>query len=214
AQGTSYGAEVNEWFTKVLGCPCNLVRRESGRLSGCAGTRYGNKMRPRDMFPNGNSSKELSFANEGQLLLVSKSSIMDLNDRLQSRKIVEDISENKVAPLHIEVDPTRFRPNLVISGARPYEEDEWQAVTIGKEYFVILGGCNRCRMINIDPETGFSSKNEPLATLASYRRLKGKILFGILLMHEKQPSKTSVIGASIDDTKNYKDKMLLKVGFP
>ncbi|GLJ52600.1 hypothetical protein SUGI_1119500 [Cryptomeria japonica] len=213
SQGKGYGAEVNEWFSKALGCPCNLIRRESNGLSGCVEARYGSKMRSRDMLPNGNVGKELSFVNDGQLLLVSNSSVRDLNNILQSRKKIEGVTENKVALTRIEVDTMRFRPNLVISGAKPYAEDEWQAVTIGKEYFAVLGGCNRCRMINFDPETGISSKNEPLATLASYRRMKGKILFGILLMHEKQTSaRNAILGDSVDDTENYEDKMLLKVG--
>lgn len=38
-----------------------------------------------------------------------------------------------------------------------------------------LGGCNRCQMINISNESGQVKKsNEPLTTLASYRRVKVK----------------------------------------
>lgn len=215
AQGKGYGAEVNEWFSKALGCPCTLIRRENNGISGCVEAAYGSKMRSRYMSLNGNVGKELSFVNEGQLLLVSKSSVRDLNSILQSRTNIAGFMEDKVALTPIEVDPMRFRPNLVISGGEPYDEDEWQAVSIGKEYFAVLGGCNRCQMINFDPETGISSKNEPLATLASYRRIKGKILFGILLMHEKQPSaRNAIVGDSVDDIKNDEDKMLLKVGLP
>lgn len=36
-----------------------------------------------------------------------------------------------------------------------------------------LGGCNRCQMVNISNEAGQVKKsNEPLTTLASYRRVK------------------------------------------
>ncbi|RDY04049.1 Molybdenum cofactor sulfurase, partial [Mucuna pruriens] len=46
------------------------------------------------------------------------------------------------------------------------------------------GGCNRCQMINLTLNAEQVKKsNEPLATLASYWRIKGKILFGILLKH-------------------------------
>lgn len=48
-----------------------------------------------------------------------------------------------------------------------------------------MGGCNRCQMINLHQDSGQVLKSkEPLATLASYRRKKGKILFGILLNYE------------------------------
>ncbi|KAA3467859.1 molybdenum cofactor sulfurase isoform X1 [Gossypium australe] len=83
------------------------------------------------------------------------------------------------------VNPMRFRPNLVISGGEPYAEDGWRNLRIGNTYFSSLGGCNRCQMINFYQQTGQVKKtNEPLATLASYRRVKGKILFGILLRYD------------------------------
>ena len=47
----------------------------------------------------------------------------------------------------------------------PYKSDLY--------YFQSLGGCNRCQMINLGIETGRVKKStEPLATLASYRRVK------------------------------------------
>ncbi|KAH9646375.1 Molybdenum cofactor sulfurase [Citrus sinensis] len=98
----------------------------------------------------------LNFTNEAQFLLVSEESVSDLNSKLSSkadtRKGIDGVT--------VKVNPMRFRPNLVVSG----------------------GGCNRCQMINFTHKDGQVQKsNEPLATLASYRRLKGKILFGILL---------------------------------
>ncbi|KAL0353416.1 UNVERIFIED_CONTAM: Molybdenum cofactor sulfurase [Sesamum angustifolium] len=83
---------------------------------------------------------------------------------------------------HIEVDPIRFRPNLVVSGGKPYIEDGWRSLKIGQTNFTSVGGCNRCQMINMTFTAGTVQRsNEPLATLASYRRLKGKIYFGLLL---------------------------------
>lgn len=213
AQGSGYGAEVNEWFSKALGRPCFLVRKGNDGSLGCKGVGYRKSLSSRDMFAKRNFCKELSFVNEGQLLLVSKASVRDLNKRLGSSILMEDGTKRKSRSAQLEVDPIRFRPNLVISGAEPYEEDDWHSVTVGKEHFIVLGGCNRCQMINIDPQTGLQSKNEPLATLASYRRIKGKILFGILLMQEKQLSPgNTIIQTVVDDTENYQDKPLLKVG--
>ncbi|KAG0471152.1 hypothetical protein HPP92_015698 [Vanilla planifolia] len=89
----------------------------------------------------------------------------------------------------LTVDAMRFRPNLVISGAEAYVEDDWTSVHIEKAQFSSLGGCSRCQMINIDQESGEAQKSkEPLATLASYRRVQGKILFGVLLRYDNPVS--------------------------
>jgi len=79
----------------------------------------------------------------------------------------------------------RFRPNIVISGSTPYDEDNWRRLHIGDANFTSMGGCNRCQMINLQQNSGQVVRSkEPLATLASYRREKGKILFGVLLNYE------------------------------
>lgn len=52
-----------------------------------------------------------------------------------------------------------------------------------------LGGCNRCQMINMTSSSGeVHRSNEPLATLASYRRVKVSQLpyvpiFAVLIVH-------------------------------
>jgi hypothetical protein len=37
----------------------------------------------------------------------------------------------------VEVSPMRFRPNLVISGGKPYAEDGWRNLKIGDNYFTV-----------------------------------------------------------------------------
>ena len=57
-------------------------------------------------------------------------------------------------------------------------------VSIFRVYCVWLwaaGPCARCEMICMDQATGVRAGPEPLLTLASYRRQKGKIFLGILL---------------------------------
>ncbi|GLT54981.1 hypothetical protein SLA2020_281390 [Shorea laevis] len=138
---------------------------------------YLNKSRSVGMCRDGQS--RLNFPNEAQFLLISKESVSDLNNRLSSN------AEKGSFGVPVEVSPMSFRPNLVISGGEPYAEDGWRNLKIGDNYFTSLGGCNRCQMINLVHKAGQVQKsNEPLATLASYRRLKGKILFGILLRYE------------------------------
>ncbi|KAK9275964.1 hypothetical protein L1049_023239 [Liquidambar formosana] len=167
-----YDNEVNIWFSNAIGRPCSLLRCSSSEYYYCL-----NKSRSEGVCRDVETS--LNFVNEAQFLLISEQSISDLNNRLSAN------SQKGSRGPPIQVNPMRFRPNLVISGGEPYAEDGWKNLKIGNKYFTSLGGCNRCQMINFDHQAGQVQKsNEPLATLASYRRVKGKILFGILLRYE------------------------------
>ncbi|CAL0328717.1 unnamed protein product [Lupinus luteus] len=167
----SYSNETNVWFSQAIGKPCTFLRYSScdqdfllNKTNGAAACRGAKSM--------------LSFANEGQFLLVSEESVSDLNKRISS-----DVQKG-IRGTAMEVNASRFRPNLTVSGGRPYEEDGWRDIRIGNTYFRSIGGCNRCQMINIEQNDGQVQKSkEPLATLASYRRVQGKILFGILLKY-------------------------------
>ncbi len=71
----------------------------------------------------------------------------------------------------------RFRPNLVFTGGRPHEEDHWEEFQIGSAVFYGVKPCARCIMTTINQESGESGQ-EPLKTLATYRKVDNKILFG------------------------------------
>lgn len=136
----------------------------------------------------------LNFVNEAQFLLVSEESIADLNSRLKSN------GRRSNGGQVVQVGAMRFRPNLVASGGEPYAEDGWSNLNIGGKYFTSLGGCNRCQMININAEAGEVQRfSEPLATLAGYRRAKGKILFGILLRYENNTETESDTWISVGE---------------
>ena len=45
----------------------------------------------------------------------------------------------------------RFRPNMVVSGCMPYEEDRWCALRIGEATFTVDGLCPRCTVPDVDP---------------------------------------------------------------
>ncbi|KAF9589840.1 hypothetical protein IFM89_028775, partial [Coptis chinensis] len=168
-----YDSDVNLWFSSATSRPCYLLRCFASQLF-CSVNKNGSVGMCRDV------KSQLNFVNEAQFLLISEESISDLNTRLSSNE------QNGFHDEPIHVNPMRFRPNLVISGADPYEEDNWRSLTIGKAQFTSFGGCNRCQIINLDHLNGQVKKSkEPLATLASFRRVKGKILFGILLRYDK-----------------------------
>lgn len=102
----------------------------------------------------------LSFADEFPYLLTSDASLEDLNSKLPT-----------------PVDMRRFRPNLVITGNEPFEEDSWKQIKIGSVIFSVCKPCERCMVINVDPDEGVRNR-EPLKTLASFRKRDRKILFG------------------------------------
>ncbi|MED6130548.1 Molybdenum cofactor sulfurase [Stylosanthes scabra] len=188
----NYSKETNVWFSEAIGKPCTLFRYSStehdfmlNKTNGVATCR--------------DTKSVLNFPNEAQFLLISEESVSDLNRRLCSAR--SDVQKGKCVT-RMQVDASRFRPNLVVSGGRPYDEDGWRIIRIGNKYFRSLGGCNRCQMINFAQNAGQVQKsNEPLATLASYKRVKGKILFGILLKYE-----------SSDEEQQHDDDSWLHIG--
>ena len=77
----------------------------------------------------------------------------------------------------------RFRPNIVLRGSAPHDEDRWKAVRVGGVEFNAGGDCGRCVVTTTDQETGERGA-EPLVTLAKYRRdERGAINFGQYWMH-------------------------------
>ena len=73
----------------------------------------------------------------------------------------------------------RFRPNIVVSGCGPFEEDTWQRVRIGEVELALVKPCSRCEVTTIDQSSTARGK-EPLRTLATFRRVAGsKVMFGM-----------------------------------
>lgn len=104
----------------------------------------------------------LSFADGYPLLLIGQSSLDDLSERIGK-----------------PVSMSRFRPNLVVSGAEAFAEDGWKRIRIGDVVFRIEKPCERCVFTTVDPESGSKSLNqEPLRTLATYRKTPAGVIFG------------------------------------
>ncbi len=144
---------VDEWFSSFLGMKCKLVYMSD------------DDFRP---VPGIDSPKGWSqnFTDGFPVLLTTEISLSDLNSRLSS-----------------PVSMDRFRPNIVVDGELPYEEDRWRWIRIGDIRFHIAKPCARCVVINVDQITG-KSLEEPLKTLSTYRSDNRKVLFGQNLIHE------------------------------
>ncbi|AQS84240.1 MAG: MOSC N-terminal beta barrel domain-containing protein [Acetobacter aceti] len=103
-----------------------------------------------------------SFSDGFPVLVTTLASLDDLNRRLD-------------APVPMD----RFRPNLVVSGAKAWEEDSWARIRIGDTELSLVKPCSRCAMTTVDQNTGnIPNRKEPLATLARFRKQKDGVMFG------------------------------------
>ena len=129
----------------------------------------------------------LSFANEGQYLLVYESSLKKLHDYIKALGTVDfDLID-------------QFRPNLVVNSSSnnfsdAFIEENWSFITNRNCNLKLfsLGSCPRCPVININQNDG--SKVSLLTTLTDVRRresLKG-INFGVLFYMKSIPNDCSL----------------------
>lgn len=86
---------------------------------------------------------------------------------------LDDLAARVGAPVPMD----RVRPNVVVEGAGPWDEDRWQRVRVGAIPLRVAKPCGRCVVIATDQRTGARGV-EPLRTLASFRTKRGAALFG------------------------------------
>lgn len=110
-----------------------------------------------------------SFADGFPGLLCAQASLEALNKRL-----------NHFVPME------RFRPNIVISGSQPWEEDQWGVLHVGEARLRVMKPCTRCVITTVDQKTGeIPHIGQPLQELGHFRRTKAGITFGQNLVVEK-----------------------------
>jgi uncharacterized protein YcbX len=144
--------EADAWFSRMLERVCRLVYMPP------------DSRRPVD--PRYATRGEItSFSDAYPFLMLGQASLDDLNARLEE-------------PLPVN----RFRPNLVFTGGKPYQEDHMQHFICGGIHFYGVKPCARCAITTINQETAEQGK-EPLKTLARYRGNDHKVFFGQNLLH-------------------------------
>jgi uncharacterized protein YcbX len=169
------GDEASEWLGKIVSEPVRLV--------------YLDDPTRRPTNPDYSLPEDrVSFADGYPLLLTSTESLAGLNEWI-------------AAGPHAAEGPvpmTRFRPSVVVSGARAWAEDGWRRLRIGDVAFRVSKGCDRCVFTTVDPDTAVKGK-EPLATLARHRRWDKKVWFGVnLIPDEPRPGDVIRLGDPVE----------------
>jgi len=145
------GPEYSTALSDWLGMPVRMVYMEDSAV----------RQVDREFFEQ---DQDVSFADAFPLLLTNKASLDDLNEKLDQG-----------------VPMSRFRPNIVFEGTKPFQEDDWKRVSIAGIDFDLVKPCSRCGMTTIN-EKGELGK-EPLKTLARYRKNEFGVCFGQNLVH-------------------------------
>ena len=152
-QGLVYNGIVSEWFSDVLKRSCQLVLMPDT-----------SERHVSEKFDSGNDI--VSFADGYPLLLIGEGSLANLNERLHDLYRDEEYGEKLPLPMD------RFRPNLVVKGSEPFEEDRWARIRVGEAIFRVVKPCARCVMTTVDQVRGEFDGKEPLRTMASFRMAK------------------------------------------
>ena len=138
-----------EWLSDFLKMPARLVRMDD---------QYARKVHPDFAL---SPEDRVGFADGYPILIISQESLDDLNQRLEN-----------------PVPMNRFRPNIVVNGTTPFAEDGWKRIRIGQVEMALVKPCARCNVPTIDQDTAKNGK-EPNTTLAKYRKINGKVMFGV-----------------------------------
>jgi MOSC domain-containing protein len=149
---------ASAWLSGILGDPVRLVylddptRRRTNPEYSLEGDR-------------------VSFADGYPLLLASEASLDAVNGW------IAEGSRAAEGPVPMR----RFRPNVVVSGAPAWAEDNWRRLRIGPVTFRNARGCGRCVFTTVDPDTA-EKGHEPLFALARHRRWDNNVWFGVNLI--------------------------------
>jgi uncharacterized protein YcbX len=150
--GVDQGDAAAAHFSDVLGKPVRLVRT------------------PPDLHreTTGETTGLVGYADGNALLVLSRSSLDGLNERILERG-------GEPVPMN------RFRPNVVVSGwPEPHTEDRVRRAVVGDVELAYAKDCVRCAVPMVDQETGVKDGPEPIRSLATYRRDgDGGVTFGM-----------------------------------
>ena len=148
--------DFDKWFSDALKTKCRLVYMPDDSK------RLVDKEYAKD-------NEIVSFSDGFPFLIIGQESLNYLNSKLLTEKL----------PMN------RFRPNFVFTGGLPHDEDIWNKFMIGSITFRAVKPCARCIITTVNQLTAEKGK-EPLRTMAEYRTIDNKVLFGQNLLQEAE----------------------------
>jgi MOSC domain-containing protein len=143
-RGFDQGNAAAAWLSGFLRADVRLVRFDPAT--------------PRRCNPDyvADSGAHVLFPDGYPFLVIGAASLEDLNARLEAKGA-------SALPMN------RFRPNVVVAGMPPYEEDHLDTLTCGDVTLRLVKPCTRCQVTTTDQATARVGI-EPLPTLSTYRR--------------------------------------------
>lgn len=173
------GQEAADWFSQRFDSTLRLVRFNP------------QLKRPVSKKWTADYDAVTQFADGFPILVTGEASLNELNARLVA----------KGAPT---IPMNRFRPNVVVAGLEPYDEDFIDTLTIAPVILRLSKPCARCPIPTINQADGTRDAqwpHEPLDTLATYRAnpiVHGGITFGQNAIAIQGEGQWLEVGASIE----------------
>ncbi|KAL6883938.1 hypothetical protein HDV57DRAFT_435896 [Trichoderma longibrachiatum] len=134
--------------------------------------------RRREVFRNAPRKEDagqqpvIDFQDAYPLHLVNLTSVRALESKVQKDQDLEFL------------DARRFRPNIIVSGLKEYDEDDWRSIKFSRPFqggtaedseppsrFDVSCRTVRCKLPNVDPATGIKHKTEPDHSLRKFRNI-------------------------------------------
>ncbi|MCP4076029.1 MAG: MOSC domain-containing protein [Gammaproteobacteria bacterium] len=112
------------------------------------------------------NKQRVGFADGFPLLILSRAST--------------DLLSNKLGE---SIDINRFRANIIIDGCDAHEEDFWSKISVNNIDILLAKPCSRCVIPSIN-QLSAEKHSTLLKTLASYRRVEGKVFVGQNGLHQ------------------------------
>ena len=163
------------WFGQALATTCRLVRFRPELV------------RPTSTKWTHGAPSSARFADAYPLLLIGQSALDEINGRM-------------LAAGRAALPMDRFRPNLVVAGTDPFEEDYTESLRAGAVVVKPVKPCARCPIPAIDQATGIPGP-DPLDILQYWRTkavLDGAVCVGMNCIVSEGAGGTLRVGEALE----------------
>ncbi|KAH8808856.1 hypothetical protein F5884DRAFT_793563 [Xylogone sp. PMI_703] len=150
------GEKCNAWFSSIFGYEV-ILANWGGNPRAVLG------MMPNRPSNQGPSTKSPLIKGIGKIPIIGpllagpEDEFIAFNDCGPFLVTTEEsgVAVSKMLPSGIELDITKTRPNIVLSGSpAAWDEDSWGELKLGGAKMILTGNCARCVSLNVDYKTG------------------------------------------------------------